>query len=622
MHFSPQFDLRLRPRSLWRTQVPLSPEEVRRTERWLATARVFLAISALIAVWMDPAEIRSIWAYALLAIYIAQGTAIMLLLRWHRQSTPSFRLLVHAGDIVWPALISLFTTSQSNPFFLFFLFVLAAAAYRWGVWETVMSAVASLSLLWLGSLALSLGGTRVWLAEHHLQIVRVTLADFDPKRLFVRSVYLLVMSFLLGYLAEQQKKLRAEKDVATRMLGLVRLDAGLGGALAQIIGELLTLYGAKRALIVSRESSNPRISVGSLETKSGVAEIEWLDPGLSGLDTYLTESPAAAWYATSQWGTTEFNLVGLDASGRSVRNLDPALVKNFAEVHPFAQMSAISFYIGQELSGRIFLLEPHFSANTEDELRFLQELVRQISPAVYNLYLLRRLRKRAGALERARLVRELHDGAVQSLIGVEMQVDVLRRNYNNGAPGDHDADPLPEHPAEFMASELARIQNLLREEVLKLRELMQQMKSAEVDSRKLPAFLRDAVQRFQRETGIAAQLVIDVDEIRLPAPVCRELARIVQEALVNVRKHSRASRVSVQLLESAGNWELIVEDDGSGFPFTGRISQAELDSSGRVPAIIRERVRLIQGELTIESKPGQGSRLEVLVPQSQLVSST
>jgi signal transduction histidine kinase len=598
--------------------VPFSPEEIRRTERWLATARVFLAISALIAVWMDPAEIRSVWAYALLAIYIAQGTAIMLLLRWHQQSTPSFRLLVHGGDVVWPALISLFTTSQSNPFFLFFLFVLAAAAYRWGVWETVMTAVSSLSLLWLGSLVLSVEGTRLWLAHHHLQIVRVTIADFDPKRLLMRSVYLLVMGFLLGYLAEQQKKLRAERDVAARMLGLVRMDAGLAGALSQIIGELLKLYGARRALIVSREGSNPRISVGSLTVKNGIPEIYWLDPGPSGSETYLEDNSASAWYATSQWGTADFSTVGLNSAGELVRGIPPRLVQRFAEVHPFAQMCAISFSVGQELSGRIFLLEPYFISNVEDELRFLQELVRQISPAVYNLYLLRRLRRRAGALERARLVRELHDGAVQSLIGVEMQVDVLRRNFSG-------LDVRPEEQAcsvprsEFMAAELERIQNLLREEVLKLRELMQQMKSAEVDARRLPAFLRDAVQRFQRETGIAARFVLDVNEISLPPAVCRELARIVQEALVNVRKHSGAKQVVVQLLEVGANWELIVEDDGAGFPFAGKILQAELDSTGRVPTIIRERVRLIQGELTIESKPGRGARLKILVPQVQWV---
>ena len=99
--------------------------------------------------------------------------------------------------------------------------------------------------------------------------------------------------------------------------------------------------------------------------------------------------------------------------------------------------------------------------------------------------------------------------------------------------------------------------------------------------------------------------------------MCRELARIAQEALVNVRKHSGARRVLVQLLHTGENWELIVEDDGAGFPFAGRVSQPELDSAGRAPAIIRERVRLIHGELTIESKPGQGSRVEIVVSQNQ-----
>jgi signal transduction histidine kinase len=148
------------------------------------------------------------------------------------------------------------------------------------------------------------------------------------------------------------------------------------------------------------------------------------------------------------------------------------------------------------------------------------------------------------------------------------------------------------------------------------------MKSSEVDSRRLPQFLRDTVQRFQRETGIAGRFLMDDAELALPQPICRELARIAQEALVNVRKHSGAKQVIVQLLETNGTWELIVEDDGLGFPFAGRVSQVDLDFAGRAPGIIRERVRLIHGELTIESKPGRGARVEVRVPQAQVAAST
>src|SRR5206468_7760217 len=169
------------PRSLWRATDWISPQEIRRTERWLATARVFLAISALIAVWVDPGEAGSIWVSALLVCYIGQGMAIIFLLRSRQQSTAAFRMLVHAADVIWPALISLFTTSQSNPFFLFFLFVLAAAAYRWGLWETVMTAAASVSLLWLESLTLRVGiiqSLNLWLGHHRLPGIRADVVDF------------------------------------------------------------------------------------------------------------------------------------------------------------------------------------------------------------------------------------------------------------------------------------------------------------------------------------------------------------------------------------------------------------------------------------------------------------
>ena len=125
-----------RRRSLWRRRAPVSAGEIRRIERWLATARVLLAACALVAVLMNAGGIRySVWAGGLLAFYLAQGVIIILLLRRRQQSTLAFRLLVYGGDIVWPALISLFASGEGNPFFLFFVFVLAAAAYRWGLWR-------------------------------------------------------------------------------------------------------------------------------------------------------------------------------------------------------------------------------------------------------------------------------------------------------------------------------------------------------------------------------------------------------------------------------------------------------------------------------------------------------
>jgi signal transduction histidine kinase len=137
-----------------------------------------------------------------------------------------------------------------------------------------------------------------------------------------------------------------------------------------------------------------------------------------------------------------------------------------------------------------------------------------------------------------------------------------------------------------------------------------------VDAQRLLGVLGDTVERFQRETGIQARFVTDLENLEMPQRVCREILRIVQEGLVNVRKHSGARHVLVRLGSNLEKWNLTVEDDGKGFPFAGRYSQDQMDEVRKGPMMIMERVGLIAGELTVESNPGQGTRLEVSVPRN------
>jgi signal transduction histidine kinase len=553
---------------------------------------------------MDPTELGHSWAaYGLFVFYMANGILILMLLRRRQQSTSAFRLMVHAGDIVWPALISIFSEGPRTPFFLFFVFVLAAAAYRWGLWETLATAAAEVALLWAESfivLHLSLGahGSLPW---PFLNGLRVNTVDFEPKRLFMLSVYLLVMGLLLGYLAEQQKHLRAEKAVVTGTLSKIRVEAGLTGTIEQIFREAMAMYGASQLVVASQEAHSQRVFVGELngDSKSGPTEFRWLDSASRDAKTSLDGFSGAVCYAAvdrDQWTT-----LALDDNGHSVSVESTAPFTELRELRTFNSLITVAFLFGSEWRGRIFLFDPSWRGEKQEELRFLLDLVHQVGPAVYNVYLLHRLRRRAGAAERARFARELHDGAVQSLIAVEMQVDVLRRQADAGKP---------------IGAELGRIQGLLREEVLKLRELMQQMKAIEVNAQRLLGVLNDTVERFQRETGISARFVTDLENLEMPQRVCREILRIVQEGLVNVRKHSGARHVLVRLGLDPERWSLIVEDDGKGFPFAGRYNRNQMDEAGKGPMMIMERVGLIAGELTVESNPGQGTRLEVTVPRN------
>lgn len=592
-----------RSRAGSRLRAPADASETRRIERWLATARVFLTVSALAAIYMDPTQLgHAPIAIALLGLYLIHGVLVMTLLRRREKSTPAFRLLVHSADIVWPAFISVFAEGPRSPFFLFFVFVLAAAAYRWGFWETLGTAAADVLLLWIESFVLlhaplAPGGALPW---HVLNGLRVNVAEFEPKRLFMLSVYLVVMGLLLGYLAEQQKLMRAEKAFVTRMIAKARVDAGLSGTLAAIFGEILQMYGASRLLIASHEVHSHRLFLGELASEDGASnQMRWLESSAKDIDRYLYPFPGNVCFVSDNHD--RLSAVVLNEDGTVVPAAKVEALDKLRETQSFRSLITVTFLFGGDWEGRVFLFDPLWRGEKVEELRFLLDLVQQVGPAIYNVYLLHRLRRRAGAAERARFARELHDGAVQSLIGVELQVDVLKRQAEPDGP---------------VAGELNRIQGLLREEVLKLRELMQQMKSIDVDEQRLLPVLRDAVERFQRETGVSARFVTDIDKLEMPQRVCREMVRIVQESLVNIRKHSGARHVLVRLTASQDDWRLSVEDDGKGFSFSGRFSQSELDDMGKGPMIIKERVHLIAGELTVESNPGQGARLEVSIPRN------
>jgi signal transduction histidine kinase len=234
----------------------------------------------------------------------------------------------------------------------------------------------------------------------------------------------------------------------------------------------------------------------------------------------------------------------------------------------------------------------------ERRLHFLESFASQVALALTNVVLLRRLRSQAGAAERARVARELHDGTIQALFGIEMKLQALRNEVDDRDPG--------------LAASLADVQELLRAEILGVRELMQTLRPVELDGiHQLPDVLAGVVERFRRDSGISARFVSNIDSIHLTPSASIEVVRIVQEALANVRKHSRARNVLVRLTGKDDAYTLTVEDDGRGFDFEGAFSQEQLDRARLGPAIIKERTRLLGGQLTVESTRGAGARIQV-----------
>jgi signal transduction histidine kinase len=567
------------------------PTEPQRIERMLATARLFLAFGALLGVYIDPRPGAYVHlATLLLIVYIGYSAAVLLWLRLHEDASPEVGTGLQAIDVIWAVCITLFTSGPSSPFFAFFIFVLVAAAYRWSLRATVETAAVVVALLMVQSaLSESLLGTRI-----------------DAQNLIQHGAYLMALGFLVGYLAHGERQLRHETSAIAQFMGSVQAQTGLNGTLKAVSGELLAHFEALQILLVIEEAHTHLAYLWTAENQeSGETVLGFTELGQTERGAYLFDMPAHSWHAVRRGRpgsrTDRWELLALDEEGRRLEAVVAQIPQAFLAAHPCRSVVGVAMAFGEEWSGRLLLVDPNRGVGRRTGLRFVRALVRQVGPAAYSRYLLRRLRSRVGAIERARVARELHDGVIQSLIGLEMKVQVLRRQAGGvSAP---------------IAGELARIQEELRQEVLNVRELMEQMKPIDLDPKHLPEYLADVVDRFRRGTGISAMFVCDFEEVNLAPGVCRELARIVQEALVNVRKHSSASNVLVRLTAEDGLWKLIVDDDGGGFAFSGRYNHRELDAIRKGPMVIKERVRSIGGELSIESVPGRGARLEISIPQ-------
>jgi signal transduction histidine kinase len=563
-----------------------------RTERVLAVGRAFLTVTGLLAIYMDPTEparLREV-TYAVLLGYAVYSLAVAAYVHSGLRLTPRLGTTLHGLDLLWTSALTFVSDGPLSPFFLFFLLVVVSAAYRWGFRETVGTAL-TIASVFVFQAAVA--------AFHPLEVPWFAPADFELNRTILRAAYLLVAGVLLGYLAGQQKQSRAELVAILDVTRQPRVHLGLGGSITAVGRVLLSTFNARAVVVVIHDDETRRTLSWQLERRtdgSDAPHVRRVEIAAAEHATWLFQDAGRAWHAVAGRGGAA-QIWATEPDAWPLTRLDLELPAAFLGARSFHTVSAANLGLHGEWRGRIYLFDVADTTSLARILHFLEALADHVTPALTNVFLFRRLRARAGAVERARVARELHDGAIQSLFGIEMKLEAIRRE-------------LPR--ARSVEAELAEVQHLLRREVLSLRELMQALKPIEIDSGdQLPDVLASLVERFRRDTGISARFVSNGGRMVLSPARAIEMVRIVQEALVNVRKHSRAHNVLVRLTATGGNCSLVIEDDGCGFPFDGRLSATELDERRLGPAIIRERARIAGAALAVDSTPGRGSRVEV-----------
>jgi signal transduction histidine kinase len=198
--------------------------------------------------------------------------------------------------------------------------------------------------------------------------------------------------------------------------------------------------------------------------------------------------------------------------------------------------------------------------------------------------------------ERTHMAREIHDELGQQLTSLKIDVAQLSK-------------AIEREPPAALHSRTRALAELLDTMIQTVRRIATDLRPAVLDDFGLLAAIEWQVQEFRARTGIACRFNTNVSELALDAATATALFRTLQEALTNITRHARAAEVEVSLLREETGLLLQVRDNGLGISDRQRLGSGSLGLMG-----MRERMRQLSGEFTIDSVPGQGTTVTVRVP--------
>ena len=199
--------------------------------------------------------------------------------------------------------------------------------------------------------------------------------------------------------------------------------------------------------------------------------------------------------------------------------------------------------------------------------------------------------------DRAHFARELHDQLGQNLTA-------LRIDFNSLA----NTIAAPE-PATLVR--LAAIDQLIDSLVDTTRQICDELRPGMLDDLGFEAAISSYVKNFTQRFGVPCDLLLDKESYGLDDSLSTTLFRIVQEALTNIARHARASHAMVALQDLGDELLLTIADDGCGL---STALEGERKTYGLLG--MRERVDMLGGRMAIDSSPGRGTHIEVMVPKS------
>lgn len=197
--------------------------------------------------------------------------------------------------------------------------------------------------------------------------------------------------------------------------------------------------------------------------------------------------------------------------------------------------------------------------------------------------------------ERRRLSREIHDGPAQMLANILLRTEIIERTLGSGT-------------VEDAMAEIRSVRKMIRSSLYEVRRIIYDLRPMVLDDLGLVPTIKKYIRKLEEYNNIEIDFVLIGEERRLPEKYEVALFRLMQESAQNAIKHANPKSIQIKLEIQKKNIIMIIKDTGKGFDTTVKKS----DSFGLIG--MRERVEMLEGELTITSKPDVGTTILIKVP--------
>jgi signal transduction histidine kinase len=258
-----------------------------------------------------------------------------------------------------------------------------------------------------------------------------------------------------------------------------------------------------------------------------------------------------------------------------------------------------SMFRGYEVGAVDYLMKPVVPEVLKSKVAVFVELHRKSQRLLESEEKLRRLAAHLVTIreeERAHIAREIHDELGQVLTGLKMEVTWLAKR-------------LKDQP---LLDKTDSICSLIDSTVQTVRKIATGLRPEVLDDMGLVAAVGWQAKEFQKRTGIRCRAKLPPETEKAAIDIATTVFRIFQEILTNVARHSRATRVDIELDISEERVALIVVDNGVGIP------DAELNGKKSLGLLgMQERALLFGGEVNLSGTPGHGTRVAVTIPTSR-----